>query len=129
FDLPAGGNTAFLEDDGDTGNNLSRLRSSPTTFETTTFNNPSQSLTINGGSGADIVTATQLYNFSSALTIAAGASDTINLNGSVTLGSGAITGDLSLTADAINLNQAGTLVSPSISTTGGTAAGSVTFNG
>ncbi len=52
FNLPAGGNTAFLEDDGNPINNTSQLRSGGT-FELTAFNDPANTLTINGGSGND----------------------------------------------------------------------------
>jgi hypothetical protein len=87
FKLPAAGSTAFLEDDGTSGNGLSRLRSGNSTFEATTFANPTSSLTINRGSAADTLTVNALPDFSAGLTAGSTASPlaTITAGGAVSL--------------------------------------------
>ena len=59
FNLPAAATDAYLEDDGTSPNGLSRLRSNNGTFESTTFSNPTGSLTINRGNVADTLTITR----------------------------------------------------------------------
>ena len=51
-----GDNQAILEDDADETNNTSQIRSGNGTFETTTFSNPTTSLTINAGGDGETVT-------------------------------------------------------------------------
>ncbi len=99
--------------------------------ESVSFVNPSGSLQINGGNtGDDTVTVsgfgTSGGGFKAALTIDGGTgSDTVNLNTAVLLGSTTSTGNLSVTAEAIN-------VAANISTDGDTTnndAGSVLLTG
>lgn len=80
FNLPAGADNAFLEDDAIPGNNQIRLRSSPTTFEVTTFTKPTSSLTINTN-GTDTLTVTDLDGSLNAtlFVTGAGADDTLTL--------------------------------------------------
>src|SRR2546421_5706306 len=63
FNLPATVDTVYLEDDGTAGNGISRLRSSNGTFASTTFTNPTGSLTINRGNPADTITVNALPDF------------------------------------------------------------------
>jgi hypothetical protein len=57
FNLPAGGTDLVLEDDGTPGNGISQIRNTGGVgFETTTFLNPTSSLTVNGGTGNDTIT-------------------------------------------------------------------------
>ena len=96
--------------------------------ESVEFDNPSGSLTINAGDGTDTVNITSVHaSFRAALTINGdNASDTVNLNTPLLLGSTTSTGNLAVTAEAINLNAA------SIATDGDTTnndAGAVTLNG
>jgi hypothetical protein len=75
FNLPAGvSNQASLEDDGTLNNGISQLRSVNSTFELTTFANPTGSLTINDGSMGDLNTISQLDDgFAAPITINGGA--------------------------------------------------------
>ncbi len=74
FNLPATADDAVLEDSRQTGR--SRLRSVNGTFETTTFANPSRSLTINAGEGNDQVTLAELErNFRADVIVAGGLGD------------------------------------------------------
>ena len=96
--------------------------------EIVTFANPTGSLTINAGTGADTVTITSVdAAYRAALTVNGDAdADIINLNGNLLLGSTTSTGDLSFTAESIHLNSA------SIATDGDTTnndAGSVMLDG
>ena len=50
LNLPAAASAAVLEDDGVSGNGITRLRSANGTFETTDFANPSGSVTNSGRS-------------------------------------------------------------------------------
>lgn len=54
FNLPAGADTAILEDDAGAVANRSQIRSVGGTFETTEFTHPTGSLAVNGGAG-DVV--------------------------------------------------------------------------
>src|SRR5688572_44659 len=67
YTLPVAANTAILEDDGIPGNGISRLRSTNGTFDTTTFANPSGSLTINRGVASDTLTLNALPDFDAGL--------------------------------------------------------------
>ena len=95
--------------------------------ESVTFANPTSSLTINAGTGNDIVTITSVdAAYRAALTISGDAdADTINPNASLLLGSTTSTGNLSFTAETINL-------AANIATDGDTTnndAGSVNLSG
>ncbi len=88
FNLPAGGTGASLEDDGTSSNGISQLRNtSGSSFETTSFSNPSGSLTINRGNAADTITVAALPDFNATLTIGSAGSEfrTISFTGPVTL--------------------------------------------
>ena len=81
FTLPAGGNPdAILSDDGGAGDGNSQIDGS--TFELTSFANPTNSLTINLGDGGDTITLNALDStFNVDLTIAGGAgADSIIVN-------------------------------------------------
>jgi hypothetical protein len=88
YTLPATTNTAFLEDDGTSGNGTLQLRSSNGTFTTTVFANPMGSLTINRGSASDTITLNGLPDFTAALTIGASTSpfSSMTFAGGMTLG-------------------------------------------
>jgi hypothetical protein len=118
FNLPSGTGAA-LEDNGTT----SQIRNtSGATFETTTFSDPTSSLTVNTGGGTNTITVAALPHFDAALTINAGtANDTVSVNGALSLGhAGGNSGNLSITANTINLT------SGTIDTSAGTA-GNVTL--
>jgi autotransporter-associated beta strand protein len=123
FTFNAGGETITLQDIVDAGGNQMQIDSN-VGGETVLFANPSGSLTINAGTGADIIDITSVdAAFRAALTINGdGGADTINLNAPLTLGSATSTGNVSFTAETINVNQG-------IDTTAGPAAGSVTMTG
>ncbi|MBY0514053.1 MAG: hypothetical protein K2P78_09105, partial [Gemmataceae bacterium] len=91
---------------------------SSTAGETTTFPNPTGSLTINAGDGNDVVNVTSFgAGFNAALTIdGQNNTDTINVNTALNLSAGG--GTLTLTGEAINLNG-GTV----------TTTGAQTYNG
>lgn len=127
--LPSAGSTAVLEDDGVAGNGLSQIRSLNGSFETTSFANPSGTLTVNRGNAADSLTISAVPEFSAGLTIGTSSAPlaAVTYGGAVTLnagkslfvaaltqvvtGSGAVAtsvgGEIKLTADAIDLNPAG----------------------
>lgn len=88
------------------------------------FNNPSESLTINAGTGNDIITIAPVHaGFNAALTVNGGdGNDSINLNGDLSLGSGTVIGNLSFTAESIDLGA-------DVSTDGGNDSGTALFNG
>ncbi|MFL5329709.1 MAG: reprolysin-like metallopeptidase [Gemmataceae bacterium] len=69
FILPPTASNVFLEDDGTSGNWSSRLRSANSTFETTVFSNPTNSLTINRGQSNDSITIASLPDFDRKLTM------------------------------------------------------------
>ncbi|MCA9245959.1 MAG: choice-of-anchor D domain-containing protein [Planctomycetales bacterium] len=98
FNLPADGNDAKLSD---LGGGMSRLESTNATFELMDFTNPSGSITINGGAGADNISVASLdLTYGGDLIInddADGAK--ISLDGKLS-----IDGKLVVTADLIELN-------------------------
>ena len=103
--LPAGTVGASLEDDGTPSNGTSELASTNATFETTTFSDPTNSLTVNAGGGTDAITTAAGFSgdFTAGLTInGTAATDTVTLN-ALNLTTGA--GTLSVTAKTINLND------------------------
>lgn len=111
YNLPASASVVFLEEDGTIGNGELQLRSTNGTFDTTTFNNPSGSLTINRGNSADTITISALPDFTAGLVI-----------GSVVAPLSAVNfaGSLSLTASKSLGAYARTVsTSASITTTGG----------
>src|SRR5262249_32845210 len=69
FNLPAATSVATLGDDGTPGNGLSRLSSSPATFEQTDFANPTGTVTINRGTSADLLTVNELPDLNAGLTL------------------------------------------------------------
>ncbi|MFC1766290.1 hypothetical protein ACFL6U_29965, partial [Planctomycetota bacterium] len=75
-----------------------------TAGETTTFNNPTGTLTINAGGGDDTIDVTSLLaSYPADVTINGQAgSDTVNFDGTVSLDVGK---DLAVTADTINVNS------------------------
>ncbi len=96
--------------------------------ESVAFANPSGSLTINAGTGADIINLDAVdAAYRASLTVNGNDdADIINLNTNLLLGSTTAAGDLSFTAESIHLNSA------SIATDGDTTnnnAGSVTLDG
>ena len=105
FNLPAGTVGASLQDDGTPANNTSELTSTNATFETTTFTEPTSSLTVNGGGGTDTIATAAGFSgdFNAALTInGTTATDTVNLN-ALALGNGGVnTGNLTVTGQTIN---------------------------
>jgi CSLREA domain-containing protein len=97
FELPPGPNAATLADDGIVGNTMLRL--SGTTFETTEFANPTASLAIKRGNTADTIEVNALPDFDASLAI--GSFGDITFNGAITL---ATNKSLAASAsDAINL--------------------------
>jgi murein DD-endopeptidase MepM/ murein hydrolase activator NlpD len=87
FKLPATGNVAVLEDDGTTGNNISVLRSPSSSFETTTFTNPSSGVALVAGTATDALTVNSLPDLNARLTIGNYASPfgSMTMNGAVAL--------------------------------------------
>lgn len=130
FNLTSTHDFATLEDDGIAGNNRSRLVSTNSRFEPTTFVNPLQSLIINAGAGNDYLTIAPSFEtgaaatqFNAALSVDGGiGTDIIAVNADLALGSSVATGNLLLTSEDIRLNG-------NISTIGNATAGNVTFNG
>lgn len=120
LNLPAGTTAASLADDTVSGNNVSQLSSSDSTFPTTRFLDPTSPLQVNFGTGAAVTVNALDTQYSTGLTLAdSGAGgDTVTFAGSLS-----ITGSLSVTAGTININSA-------ITTGAGSQAyhGAVTFN-
>jgi len=139
LNLAAAGDQAILEDDGTAGNGISRIRSLNGSFETTTFANPTASLTVNAN-GGDTVSIAALDSLFAAPAITVSGTNAANifslsaanlLPDAVALTvTGAATFDLagfnetigSLSGDGAVALGAGTL------TTGGNG-GSTTFSG
>ncbi|HMP16380.1 MAG TPA: hypothetical protein PKD72_05115, partial [Gemmatales bacterium] len=91
FNLTFNNDQAILEDEGIQGNNIVQLRSINGTFETTIFQNPTISLTINLLDGDDTFSvgsgASAPNDFSAALTVQGDdGNDTILLSGALLLG-------------------------------------------
>ncbi len=91
FNLTAAGDQAQLEDEGTQGNNVVQIRSLNGSFETTIFQNPSSSLTINMFDGDDVFSVGNGVaapgDFTAALFVDGNAdSDTINLSGPLGIG-------------------------------------------
>ena len=103
FNLPAGGSVVTLGDDGTSGNGLSRLSSTPATFELTDFANPTGSITINRGNAADTLAVNALPDFNAGLTIGSAAArfSSVTFAGAITLGASKA---LSASAGTINVN-------------------------
>ena len=131
FNLPAAASTAVLEDDGISSNGLSQLRSTNVTFETTTFANPTGTITINRGNAADALIVNALPDFTAGLSIGSfvfplssvSFAGTISLAAAKSLSTFALTqgvtaagaiavsggGAITLTADNFDLNAPATL--------------------
>jgi autotransporter-associated beta strand protein len=109
FTLPAAANIVIMEDDGTSGNGISQLRSSNGTFDTTTFANPTGSLTINRGNAADTIAVSSLPDFTAGLTIGSRVKplNVVSLAGAITLGSGK---NLSASAATVNATAAGAIL-------------------
>ena len=69
LNLPISPDSASLEDDGTTGNDFSRLRSTNAGFVNTAFVNPTGSLTVNPGQPDDTITVADLPDFDAGLSI------------------------------------------------------------
>ncbi|HMQ04014.1 MAG TPA: Ig-like domain repeat protein [Pyrinomonadaceae bacterium] len=107
FNLPAAASNAVLEDDGTSGNGISRLRSAIGTFETTDFTNPTGSVTINRGNAADALTVSSLPDFDAAFAVGSATDpfDSVTFGGTVALtGANGMTVHASRTIDANNSN-------------------------
>jgi autotransporter-associated beta strand protein len=106
FNLPAGTVGAMLQDDG-SGSPQLVSTDAISTFEITTFADPSASLILNAGGGTDTISTAASFtaDFNAALTInGTAATDTVTLN-NLTLGNaGANSGNVSVTANAIHVN-------------------------
>jgi autotransporter-associated beta strand protein len=89
-----------------------------------TFADPTSALVVNGHAGNDAVTVTSLGSgFNTPLTVnGGGGTDTVSLNSALRLGTGSLTGRVTVTASTINLGA-------NLDTTGGTSPGVVTLNG
>ncbi|HPM81905.1 MAG TPA: kelch repeat-containing protein, partial [Candidatus Anammoximicrobium sp.] len=100
FTFQAGPETITLQDIADVGGNQMQI-DSDVGSETVQFANPSGSLTINAGSGDDIVTVASVDPAFNASLIINGdeGNDTVNLNGDITFASGNYL-DVDLTDDA-----------------------------
>ncbi|MBW3542331.1 MAG: hypothetical protein KY476_18855, partial [Planctomycetes bacterium] len=95
--------------------------------ESVTFLNPTASLFVDGGTGDDVIQIVSVDpNFRAALNINGGdGNDRVEIEstvGTLTLGSGAVTGDLSVFAETIEIDA-------NLDTTGGDSDGAVSFNG
>lgn len=113
FNLPAGGSDAILEDEGTTSNGISQLRESASGFESTSFSNPSGSLTINRGDTADTLTINATPDFTATLTVggSGAAFSTVSLAGDVTLASGK---DIVVNAGTFNANAGADLTTAGV---------------
>ena len=80
------------------------LKLGSTQSDSVTFVDPTHSLTINGGTGNDVITVSSVDpGYRASLTIdGASGNDTINLNGPLVLGSTTSTGSLTVTAEQAN---------------------------
>ncbi len=126
FDYSATAETITLANDTDANDGQSRI-SSNIGGEQVDFTHPTATLTINAGNtGDDIININGFdgNGFTAALTVGGGTgADAITLAAALNLGSGGTTGNLILTAETINLNNAG------IDLTGGITDGDATFVG
>ena len=125
-----GTNVVEVLDSGTAGMTTVTASATGATFESITFSNPTALLQINGedGAGVDVadqVTITSLGSgFAAALDVdGQGGTDVITVTTNLNLGNGAVSGNLDLTAEAIQLNSA------SINTDGGTNSGHVLLTG
>jgi hypothetical protein len=113
FNLPVGGtNSITMDDEGTTGNTISRLRG--VTIETTTFANPSNSLTINRGNATDNLTISGPVDFNAALTLGAVGAEFNQINFEGTLALSANKNLAAYSSTSINLLA----LSPNVSTSG-----------
>src|SRR5262245_14482705 len=108
FNLPGTNDQAILEDDGTPGNGISQLRSqnATPTFDTTTFTNPTGSLTVNMGGDNGTFTVASLPDFTRSLTINGQAgTDNVTFTGAMNLSSAGA--DLSITVTGSIVDAAG----------------------
>ncbi|HEX5166529.1 MAG TPA: right-handed parallel beta-helix repeat-containing protein, partial [Thermomicrobiales bacterium] len=129
FNLPGTNDLAILEDDLIAANGVSQIRSqaSTPTFDTTTFSNPTSSLTVNMGGDGGSFTVGSLPDFIAALTIngQAGA-DTVNFTGTAGFNSLSVTVGGSITdASTASLAVVGNAALSGSSITLGDSAGNV----
>jgi hypothetical protein len=126
FNLPASASNATLEDDVTVGNGISQLRSISGTFETTSFANPANDITINRGNASDTITVNSLPDLSAGLNLGSltlplgavtlngtvtpataksvsvyGTAQTVTATGNITTSGG---GTIQLTADSLDIN-------------------------
>ena len=107
FNLPGANDQAILEDDGTASNGISQIRSQNGTFETTTFANPTGSLTVNLGGDNATFTVAALPDFTASLAVDGQAgNDTVNFTDNLSLGAGSSPGNLTVTAEIISLAAA-----------------------
>lgn len=123
FTFTGGAETITLTDDATPG----QMTIDSTLGELVVFTNPTDSLTINAGSGDDTINITSVdATYRAALTVDGGANnDTVNLNAALTLGNSASatdTGNLTVTGETINVNA-------NIATTADGTAGNVSLTG
>lgn len=143
FNLPSTNDDAILEDEGIAGNNILQLRSINNTFETTVFQNPTNSLTINLFDGDDTMQFSSVapaLDLTATLLIDGNANnDTILLNGPINLINSSATliaetvdvsstffttGTITVTASAVISGSAGGLLQGStVDLTTGTSIG------
>jgi predicted outer membrane repeat protein len=136
FTLPAGAVGASLQDDaGGAGNNMSAIASTNGTFETTTFTDPTSSLTVNGGGGSDTYTTAANFSgdFTSGLTInGTAATDQVSLNAlNLTTGTHtlSVTANTVSVAGAVSVGSGGAVTLSAGSTVSETAGGLISTTG
>jgi autotransporter-associated beta strand protein len=127
FNLPGAGDLGIIEDVGTMSDGVSQIRSQAAmpTFETTLFATPVGSLTVNMGGDSGTFTVAALDSlYYATLTVNGedGTADVITQGGSLSLGSATSAGNLSYTAETINVRA-------NISTDAVADAGSVTLTG
>ena len=114
FNLPAAASAAVLENYTLTGNGVSQLRSGNGTFETTTFSNPTGSITINRGNAADTLTVTAVPDLNSSVTLGTLTNPfaAFTVSGAVALGAGSnftSFGTVTTVNAAVSVGGAGTV--------------------
>ncbi|MBX3301370.1 MAG: putative Ig domain-containing protein [Nitrospira sp.] len=107
FNLPGTIDQAILEDDSTPSNGISQVRSrnGVPTFDTTSFSNPTSSLTVNMGGDTGTFTVASLPDFTKSLTINGQAgSDNVNFTGTTRFDSLAVTAGGSITDSGSGLS-------------------------
>jgi hypothetical protein len=104
FTLPAAAGVVYLEDDLTLGNGISQLRSTNGTFDTTTFVNPTGSLTIHRGTASDSLSVSALPDFNASLVIGSAGAEFASI---------AFAGGLALAANnSLSANATGAIALP-----------------